>query len=265
MEYKVLDDSRIHSDEEEEAAVIAPSTLWSRLRIASPAVIESLFAFRDEYLRNAEDEKILVKDNADYTLTSIGLQATQVLLHSADPLVALRELTGSFPAYASALTKIVVNSTVTRGLERKGSITPGANLISLHGQSLSLDDLDVFSLIQLLQSHSALIDHFAALHLSPASTRQLLSAAGAGGAGGSSDAAEAMLAMYGGGTDPDSFLVRMDSSSASVSPLLLLAERPDQGPTLRSVAVLDPRVPHAVLGPAAQVRQAEPVHGRHRR
>ena len=217
MEYKVLDDSRVHSGESSESdSATSSSTLWSRLSISDTAIIASLAEFQAEYFVNAEDERIFIKDNTEYTLSDIALQATQVVLHSTDPLQALYELTGNFPAYASALTKVQVNRTVMRGVERK-ELQPGANLISLHGQALSLDDLDVYTLLQLLQSHAALIDRFAALHLSPASTRQLLSAAHAS----PSDPQEAMLAMYGGGVDSSSFLLAMDTSSPSVSGVLL--------------------------------------------
>ena len=214
MEYKVLDDSRVHSSSgaDDGEAVVGGATLWSRLRIQDQDVVEGLADFEAEYAVNAEDEKILVKDNTDYALGDIALQASQVILHSADPLQALYELTGQFPAYASALTKVKVNSTVRSGTERKG-IQPGSNLISLHGQALSVDDLDVYALLALLQSHSTLIDYFASLHLSPASTRQLLSASSAT----PSDEQEAMLTMYGAGVDRNQFLVRMDTSDPAIS------------------------------------------------
>ena len=216
MEYKVLDDSRLHATGEADDATtgggVGGATLWSRLRIEDGGVVEGLAEFDAEYASNAEDEKILVKDNTDYVLGDIALQASQVILHSADPLQALYELTGHFPAYASALTKVAVNATVRRGTERKG-IQPGSNLISLHGQALSVDDLDVYALLALLQSHSTLIDYFASLHLSPTSTRQLLSVSSAT----PSDEQEAMLTMYGGGVDRNQFLVRMDVSDPAVS------------------------------------------------
>ena len=216
MEYKVLDDVVGHSSTAEAGDPKASSTLWSRLAISDPEVIASLAAFQAEYFVNAEEEKIFQKDNADYQLSQLALQATQVLLHSTDPLLALSELTGNFPAYASALTKVDVNDTVMRGVNRK-DLAPGANLISLHGQALSLDDLDVYALLGMLQSHGHLIDYFAALHLSPASTRQLLSATHAA----AGDPQEAMLAMYGGGVDPNSFLIAMDTHLPAVSSLLL--------------------------------------------
>ena len=214
MEYKVLDDTRLHAagGADDGEAVVGGATLWSRLRIEDKDVVEGLAEFDAEYAANAEDEKILVKDNTDYMLGDIALQASQVILHSADPLRALYELTGHFPAYASALTKVKVNSTVRGGTERKG-IQPGSNLISLHGQALSVDDLDVYALLSLLQSHSTLIDYFASLHLSPASTRQLLSASSTA----PSDEQEAMLTMYGAGADRNQFLVRMDTSDPTVS------------------------------------------------
>ncbi len=214
MEYKVLDDTRMHASGgvDDGEAVVGGATLWSRLRIEDQSVVAELAEFEAEYAANAEDEKILVKDNTDYVLGDIALQASQVILDSADPLQALYELTGHFPAYASALTKVKVNSTVLSGTERK-AIQPGSNLISLHGQALSVDDLDVYALLALLQSHSTLIDYFASLHLSPASTRQLLSASSAS----SADEQDAMLAMYGGGVDRNQFLVRMDTSDPAVS------------------------------------------------
>ena len=218
MEYKVLDDTAIHSSIADPPTSTATSTLWSRLKIEDEEVQASLSAFQAEYFENAEDEKIFMKDNKDYDLHNLALQATQVILHSTDPLLALYELTGNFPAYASALTKVEVNSTVLGGVDRK-DISPGSNLISLHGQALSLEDLDVYALLALLQSHGHLIDYFSALHLSPASTRQLLAAAHAT----SADPQEAMLTMYGGGVDANSFLIAMDTSHPEVSSLLLWA------------------------------------------
>ena len=218
MEYKVLDDSRVQSSSSSSTHTAASATLWSRLNISDAHAISSLADFQAEYLANSEDEKIFMKDNRDYQLADMALQTTQVVLSSDDPLAALYELTGSFPAYASALSKVQINRTVLQGVERK-DIQPGANLISLHGQALSLQDLDVYSLLSLLQSHVHLIDFFAALHLSPASTRQLLSATMT--AGTSADPAEAMLAMYGGGTDPNAFLLATDTSEPDVSSLLL--------------------------------------------
>ena len=218
MEYKVLDDSRVQSSTSSSTSASASSTLWHRLHISDADTIASLSDFQAEYLVNVDDERIFRKDNKDYQLSDLALQTTQVVLHSDDPLAALYELTGNFPAYASALTKVQVSRAVLRGVERK-EINPGANLISLHGQALSLQDLDVYSLLSLLQSHVHLIDFFAALHLSPASTRQLLSATMTAGSG--VDPAEAMLAMYGGGTDPNTFLIAMDTSDPDVSSLLL--------------------------------------------
>lgn len=120
---------------------------------------------------------------ADYTsaLTSdeilqIGLQATQLIYDSKEPLDTLKRISQNFPKYASSIARRV---TPVRELEEAVAANQlkaqgGVNMAWLNGVVVAEKDMNPFALLRLLRKERSVMKSLGSLGLSPSQALDLL-------------------------------------------------------------------------------------------
>lgn len=100
---------------------------------------------------------------AELVFADIGLRATHLVMHSANPLQTLRRLTGDFPKYAHSLATSWVTA-VSPGIiselkETQSTIIDGGrNLFIMNGQQLQEADLKPFTFLRLMRKERQLVE-----------------------------------------------------------------------------------------------------------
>lgn len=171
MEYKAIDDSKVKA-EEADADDDASAPLGDELADESvsgfnfatlakryPNEVDGLRAFRDEMVGKSEltsDAPLKLWDIKD-----LGLQATQRISLSDDPLRALVELSQNFPSLANSLSRMKLNSTIVNEVTKnRKNMRPGGLIMSLNGENLELDTIDIYTLTETISKE---VQHAAAL------------------------------------------------------------------------------------------------------
>ena len=73
----------------------------------------------------------------DVEVKSLGLQATQLIANSTDPLAFLAAITSRFPAVVQGISKIDVEKPFRRALEAQGMLlAPGREFLLVNGVSV---------------------------------------------------------------------------------------------------------------------------------
>ncbi|EFJ45735.1 hypothetical protein VOLCADRAFT_105823 [Volvox carteri f. nagariensis] len=158
-----------------------------------PDLRSELLTFRDQLLAADDEESAELKV---WDLRDVGLQATQRILGSSDPLALLAEISQNFPGIVSSLSRQVVSSSLKNAVtHNQQMVSAGANFLLLNGLAVDVNNLDFFGFLSRLRSEMRLRDSLvgAPLELSPNLAKQVLAAraedgaaagAGGGGAGG---------------------------------------------------------------------------------
>lgn len=120
---------------------------------------------------------------ADYTtalspeeLLQIGLQATQLIYDSQEPLDTMKQLSQNFPKYASSIARrVTVDSKLeevvaSNQLKAQG----GVNMVWLNGVIVSEKDMNPFTLLRLLRKERAVMTSLGSLGLTPGQALTLL-------------------------------------------------------------------------------------------
>ena len=123
-------------------------------------------------------------------IRDLGLQATQRVVRSDDPLQTMMDLSFDFPAIAAELSAVRVDeATAAAAAENAQKLSGGGSLVmSLNGEPLEMETVNVFSLLDRVADELRLADVFLSLGLEHATVRRLLRmrvAAGGGGGGAS--------------------------------------------------------------------------------
>ena len=159
MEYKAIDDSKVKSEEadddddsdriEEFKDESVLGFNFARLARFYKTDIEGLREFRDEIVGKSEltsEAPLKLWDIAD-----LGLQATQRIALSDDPLSALVELSQNFPSLANVLSRMKLDRKIVSEVKRNHKVMqPGGLVMSLNGENLELDTIDIYTLAEII-------------------------------------------------------------------------------------------------------------------
>ncbi|GIM08138.1 hypothetical protein Vretimale_12173, partial [Volvox reticuliferus] len=169
-EYSAMDDREVSrqqqqsgSEEDEsgaadfgtgDAAVVKGFRL-DVLAARRPQLRQELLTFRDQLLA-ADDEESTLKV---WDLRDVGLQATQRILGSADPLALLAELSQNFPGIVSSLSRQSVSSSLRSAVTHNQQfVSAGANFLLLNGLAVDVNNFDLFAFLTRLRSEMRLRD-----------------------------------------------------------------------------------------------------------
>ena len=114
----------------------------------------------------------------------MGLQATQRVVRSDDPLQTMIDLSFDFPAIAAELSAVRVDeATAAAAAENAQKLSGGGSLVmSLNGEPLEMETVNVFSLLDRVADELKLADVFLSVGgLDHAAVRKLLRMRVAGG------------------------------------------------------------------------------------
>ena len=117
-------------------------------------------------------------------IRDLGLQATQRVVRSDDPLQTMMDLSFDFPAIAAELSAVRVDeATSAAAAENARKLSGGGSLVmSLNGEPLEMETVNVFSLLDRVADELKLADVFLSLGgLDHAAVRKLLRMRVAGG------------------------------------------------------------------------------------
>ncbi|KAJ1945757.1 killer toxin resistant protein, partial [Linderina macrospora] len=89
-------------------------------------------------------------------MSSIGYQATQMILGAADKLAVLKQLSQDLPRYAHLLSEVELNTTLTDRIELFRQIAPH-DMFLVNGLRLTPAELDPFKLLSHLRKENSII------------------------------------------------------------------------------------------------------------
>eukprot|EP00850_Spirogloea_muscicola_P001842 SM000007S20802 [mRNA] locus=s7:271985:281468:- [translate_table: standard] len=184
MEYKAMDDSHDRaggagSSESTEDNLMedVKGFNFQQLLERKAHLTAELLTFRD-HLMSIDDisEKVNVWDIKD-----LGLQASQRIAVAADPLQLMQEMNQNFPNLVSSLSRTKLNRTIADEIgQNQRMMMAGRNLLALNGALLSLDSLDLFSLLELLRQELTVAEDLKKLQLPAEVVKRLMLLPGAG-------------------------------------------------------------------------------------
>ncbi|GLI71786.1 hypothetical protein VaNZ11_017131 [Volvox africanus] len=120
-----------------------------------PQLRQELLTFRDQLLAADDDESALKV----WDLRDVGLQATQRILGSSDPLALLTELSQNFPGIVSSLSRQSVSSSLKSAVTHNQQfVSAGANFLLLNGLAVDVNNFDFFAFLTRLRSEMRLRD-----------------------------------------------------------------------------------------------------------
>lgn len=179
MEYKVIDDRKVDLEEDLKGLGALGAQLesdiggffFARLLQRKPHLESELRRLRGELLNDTETaEKMNVWDIKD-----IGVQATQRIARSAEPLQLLSAMSQNFPMYGTALSRIRVNATVRKEVALNYKVVPmGTNLLEMNGFPLDAEKATLFELLPILRGEAAAVDALRRAGFDSTAARELL-------------------------------------------------------------------------------------------
>ena len=97
------------------------------------------------------DERASAPEAEDVPFEYLGLQATQSILKSTDPLTTFSEMVQDFPSHTATLSKIDVEDEIGIAVaEVERIVSPEQNFALLNGIPIDLEDLDLIDLLDVL-------------------------------------------------------------------------------------------------------------------
>ncbi|CAI5944540.1 unnamed protein product [Closterium sp. NIES-65] len=182
MEYKALDDSKLHKDGAGQAAAEGLADdlaqpvkgfLFHTLVQRYPEQTGELLTFRDQLLAAEE-----IRDEYNvWELKDLGIQATQRIVGGAEPLRLMQDINQNFPKIMASLAKTkaraarspfppcaddkglqyIVDSTVEEAVqEMHGMVQAGRTIVALNSIAFNLATLDIFTLLEAVQAELSL-------------------------------------------------------------------------------------------------------------
>ena len=183
MEYKASDDSKMKDMGDTSLASIGIETHglasevvkgfnFSRLHERYPELNRGLTSFHN-YLVGADVEEEALKI---WDIRDLGLQATQRILLADDPLQMMMDISQNLPSLASSLSRMDLDMSINEEIEQnQKQISPGSLVMSINGEPIELDTIDIFTLTDKIAGELREAARFRGIGLSSTITRELLS------------------------------------------------------------------------------------------
>ncbi|XP_071724923.1 LOW QUALITY PROTEIN: UDP-glucose:glycoprotein glucosyltransferase-like [Rutidosis leptorrhynchoides] len=176
MEYKAMDDSEIkkgvtledpHMDD---LSQDVRGFIFSKILERKPELQSEVMAFRDYLLGST------ISDTLDvWQLKDLGHQTAQRIVHASDPLQSMQEINQNFPSIVSSLSRMKLNDSIKDEIiANQRMVPPGKSLLALNGASISIEDIDLYQLLDLVHQDLSLADQFFKLKIPHATVRKLL-------------------------------------------------------------------------------------------
>ncbi|KAJ4966264.1 hypothetical protein NE237_018113 [Protea cynaroides] len=179
MEYKAMDDSTIKKDvtaedpRTEDLTQEVRGFIFSRILERKREMTTEIMAFRDYMLQSTMSES----DTLDiWELKDLGHQTAQRIIHASDPLQSMLEISQNFPSVVSSLSRMKINSSIKDEIITNQRMIPaGKSLMALNGALISIEDIDLYLLMDLVHQELSLADQFSKLKIPQSTIRKLLS------------------------------------------------------------------------------------------
>ncbi|OIW17921.1 hypothetical protein TanjilG_17757 [Lupinus angustifolius] len=177
MEYKAMDDSTIkkgvtlEDPRIEDLSQDVRGFIFSKILERKPELTAEVMAFRDHLLSST------VSDTLDvWELKDLGHQTVQRIVHASDPLQSMQEINQNFPSIVSSLSRMKLDDSVRDEImANQRMIPPGKSLMAVNGALVSVEDIDLYLLIDLIHQDLLLADQFSKLKIPNSTVRKLLS------------------------------------------------------------------------------------------
>ncbi|KAE9601240.1 putative glycosyl transferase, family 8, nucleotide-diphospho-sugar transferase [Lupinus albus] len=177
MEYKAMDDSTIkkgvtlEDPRIEDLSQDVRGFIFSKILEHKPELTAEVMAFRDHLLSST------VSDTLDvWELKDLGHQTVQRIVHASDPLQSMQEINQNFPSIVSSLSRMKLDDSVRDEITgNQRMIPPGKSLMAVNGALVSVEDIDLYLLIDLIHQDLLLADQFSKLKIPNSTVRKLLS------------------------------------------------------------------------------------------
>ncbi|KAE8009047.1 hypothetical protein FH972_005504 [Carpinus fangiana] len=177
MEYKAMDDSTIkkgvtlEDPRTEDLSQEVRGFIFSKILERKPERTSEIMAFRDYLLSST------ISDTLDvWELKDLGHQTAQRIVHASDPLQSMQEISQNFPSIVSSLSRMKLNDSVKDEIiANQRMIPPGKSLMALNGALISIDDIDLYLLVDMVHQDLLLADQYSKLKIPHTIIRKLLS------------------------------------------------------------------------------------------
>lgn len=177
MEYKAMDDSTVkkgltlEDPHTEDLSQEVRGFIFAKILERKPELTSEIMAFRDHLLSTT------ISDTLDvWELKDLGHQTAQRIVQASDPLRSMEEINQNFPNIVSSLSRMKLNDSVKDEITaNQRMIPPGKSLMALNGALINIDDVDLYSLVDLVHQDLSLADQFLKLKIPHTSVRKLLS------------------------------------------------------------------------------------------
>lgn len=182
MEYKAIDDAEINDVEAVDLSKLLAGGVESDVRgfyfktlaQRKPELASQLEKMKEELLGESSKEAEL---NA-WDLKEIGLQATQSIVNSKDPLALLKDMSQNFPVYSPALVRVKITPKTRKAFKtfppEHMNIEPEQSYLAINGKQVNIDDFNIFKVHNMLRNEASAIDSFRALDLPPMAIKGLM-------------------------------------------------------------------------------------------
>ncbi|KAJ3728096.1 hypothetical protein DFJ43DRAFT_1085879 [Lentinula guzmanii] len=169
MDYLALDDRHL-STQQDDRSLSDEQENEARAIDADP-----IFSLLDTYPENSTAPDVNTPPTED-ELHSIGFQASQLIMDSADPLLTLTHLSQNFPKYVTTLARrVTVKENIAQEVhENQLRVQGGANAMWLNGVSVAEKDLNAFGLLRLLKKERSIMTDLTSLDLERGEAMDLL-------------------------------------------------------------------------------------------
>ncbi|KAK1548954.1 hypothetical protein Q3G72_001893 [Acer saccharum] len=177
MEYKAMDDSMIkkgvtlEDPRTEDLSQEVRGFIFSKILERKPELTSEIMAFRDYLLSSTISETLDV-----WELKDLGHQTAQRIIHASDPLQSMQEINQNFPTVVSSLSRMKLNDSIKDEIiANQRMIPPGKSLMALNGALISIEDIDLYLLLDMIHQELSLADQFSKLKIPHNVIRKLLS------------------------------------------------------------------------------------------
>ncbi|XP_058771792.1 UDP-glucose:glycoprotein glucosyltransferase-like [Vicia villosa] len=177
MEYKAMDDSAIkkgvtlEDPRIEDLSQEVRGFIFSKILDRKPELASEIMAFRDYLLSST------ISDTLDvWELKDLGHQTVQRIVHASDPLQSMQDINQNFPSIVSYLSRMKLDDSVRDEITaNQRMIPPGKSLMAINGALISVEEIDLYMLIDLVHQDLLLADQFSKLKIPRSTVRKLLS------------------------------------------------------------------------------------------
>ncbi|KAK9110137.1 hypothetical protein Sjap_018197 [Stephania japonica] len=177
MEYKAMDDSAIkkgvtlEDPHIEDLSQEVRGFIFSKILERKPDMKTDVMAFRDYLL------SLTVSDTLEvWELKDLGHQTAQRIVHASDPLQSMQEINQNFPNIVSSLSRMKINDSIKDEINaNQRMLPPGKSLMAVNGALVNIEDIDIYTLIDMVHQELSLADQFSKLKIPRGIIRRLLS------------------------------------------------------------------------------------------